>query len=79
MLYGKCQEYIKKKFNSHDIILDEVKLNFLVGFEMYLRTDHHVAVNTSMKSAKDLKQVTKYGIIMEYLSSNPFEGFRSSR
>lgn len=77
MLYSKCQEYIKKKFNSQDIFLDEVKLNFLVGFEMYLRTDYHVAVNTSMKSAKDLKQVTKYGIIMEYLSSNPFEGFRS--
>ena len=78
MLYEKCQKYIKKNYNRTDLFLEEVKLNFLVGFEIYLRAEYHVAINTSMKSAKELKQVAKYGIIMEYIPSNPFEGFRSS-
>jgi len=77
MLYGKCQSFLKKKLKRDDIFLDEIKLNFLVEFELFLRTEDDVAINTSMKSAKDLKQVTKYAVTMEYLPSNPFANFKS--
>jgi len=78
MLYGKCQEFIEKKLKLRDINLEDIKLTFLIQFEMFLRLEYKVKPNTSMKSAKDLKQVLKYGMIMEYVQRNVFEPFQSS-
>lgn len=59
-------------------MLDEMKLNFIVEFEHYLRTVQKIGHNTSMKYAKDLKQVMKYGVILQYLQTKPFELFQCS-
>lgn len=76
ILYGKCETFIKYKFKRSDIILEELKLNFIVEFEHYLRTVEKIGHNTSMKYAKDLKQVMKYGVMLEYIPTNPFEHFQ---
>ena len=76
ILYGKCESFIKHKFKRSDIILEELKLSFIVEFEHYLRTVEKIGHNTAMKYAKDLKQVTKYGVVLEYIPSNPFEHFQ---
>jgi integrase len=78
ILIGKCEAFIKYRFKRTDIILEEVKLNFIVEFEHYLRTVNKIGHNTSMKYAKDLKQVMKYGVMLEYLPTNPFEHFKCS-
>lgn len=78
ILYGKCADFIKYKFKKSDIPLDEVKLNFIVEFEHYLRTIKLIGYNTAMKYMKDLKQVMKYGVMLEYIPSNPFENFKCS-
>jgi integrase len=78
ILYGKCETFIKYKFKRSDIILEEMKLSFIVEFEHYLRTVDKIGHNTSMKYAKDLKQVMKYGVMLEYVPSNPFEHFQCS-
>jgi integrase len=78
ILYGKCEEFVKYKFGRSDILLEDLKLNFLVEFEHYLRTVQKIGHNTSMKYAKDLKQVMKYGVMLEYIASNPFELFQCS-
>lgn len=78
ILYGKCEAFIKYKFKRSDIILEELKLNFIVEFEHYLRTVDKIGHNTSMKYAKDLKQVMKYGAMLEYIPSSPFEHFQCS-
>jgi integrase len=78
MLYGKCESFILAKLKHKDIFLDEVKLNFLVDFEIFLRTTDGVAPNTSNKNAKDVKQVAKYGISLGYLSVDPFINFKST-
>jgi len=72
ILYGKCEAFVKYKFKRSDILLEELKLNFIVEFEHYLRTVEKIGHNTSMKYAKDLKQVMKYGVMLEYVPSNPF-------
>jgi integrase len=76
ILYGKCEAFIKYKFKRSDILLEELKLSFIVEFEHYLRTVEKIGHNTSMKYAKDLKQVTKYGVVLEYMPSNPFANFQ---
>jgi len=78
MLYEKCESFIQEKFKRKDVFLDEVKLNFLVDFEIFLRTAYGVTVNTSNKSAKDVKQVAKYGISLGYLTVDPFVNFKST-
>lgn len=78
ILLGKCTDFIKHKFKRSDIMLEEVKLNFVVEFEHYLRTVKKIGHNTAMKYAKDLKQVMKYAVMLEYIPSNPFEHFQCS-
>ena len=78
ILYNKCAEFIKYKLKKSDVALDEVKLNFIVEFEHYLRTIKNIGYNTAMKYMKDLKQVMKYGVMLEYIPSNTFDNFRCS-
>lgn len=78
ILYGKCEKFVKSKFKRSDILLEELKLSFLVEFEHYLRTVDKIGHNTSMKYAKDLKQVLRYGVMLEYIPSSPFEHFQCS-
>lgn len=66
ILKGKCEEFVGYKFKRSDVLLDEMKLNFIVEFEHYLRTVQKIGHNTSMKYAKELKQVMKYGVILQY-------------
>jgi integrase len=78
VLYKKCAEFIKYQFKKSDLPLDEVKMSFIVEFEHYLRTVKMIGYNTTMKYMKDLKQVMKYGVMVEYIPSNPFENFKCS-
>lgn len=77
-LYKKSAEFVKYKFKKSDVALDELKLNFIVEFEHYLRTVKKIGHNMAMKNMKDLKQVMKYGVMLEYIPSSPFENFRCS-
>ena len=78
ILYNKTAAYIQHRFKKSDILLDEVKLNFITEFEHYLRTAQKIGHNTAMKYAKDLKQVTRYAVMLGYLTTNPFEFFKCS-
>jgi hypothetical protein len=74
ILYNKCADFKKYKFKKSDIPLDEVKLNYIVELEHYLRTVKLIGYNTAMKYMRDLKQVIKYGVMLEYIPSNPTGG-----
>lgn len=78
ILLNKCIDFIQHKSKKSDVMLSDVKLNFLVEFEHYLRTVKKIGHNTAMKYAKDLKQVMKYAVMLEYIPSNPFEHFQCS-
>jgi integrase len=57
-------------------VLEEVRMNFIVEFEHYMRKQDKMGHNTAMKYAKDLKQIMKYGVMLEYIPSSPFEMFQ---
>ncbi len=74
--YGKCKNFISYRYKRSDILLDEVKLHFLVELQHYLNAVKGIGHNTSMKHSKDVKQFMKYVVTMEYLPVNPFQNFR---
>ncbi len=76
--YRKCASFLLHRFKKTDILLEEVHLGFIVEFEHYLRTTESIGHNTAMKYSKDLKQVFKYAVQLQYLPSNPFDSFRCS-
>lgn len=78
VIYGKCKEFIMSKFKKSDVLLEEIKLNFIVEFAHHLRREDGIMNNSAMKYASDLKQVMKYGVMLEYLPSNPFVNFKCS-
>lgn len=77
VLQGKVQAFLKYKYKVHDMNPEEMKFNFIVGFEHFLRTVQNIGFNTSMKYAKDLKQVMNYITIEEDLSNNVFQSFKA--
>lgn len=76
--YRKCASFLKHRFKKTDVLLEKVHLGFIVEFEHYLRTTEMIGHNTAMKYSKDLKQVFKYAVQLQYIPSNPFDPFRCS-
>lgn len=76
VIYVKCKEFIKYKFKKSDVLLEEVKLNFIAEFVHYLRRMDGIMNNSAMKYASDLKQVMKHAVTLEYIPSNPFVNFK---
>jgi len=78
VLLNKSRNFVKHKFKRTDVVLQDVKMNFIVEFQHYIRKNDEMGHNTAMKYAKDLKQIMKYGVMLEYISSSPFEMFQCS-
>lgn len=76
VLLNKCRDFVKHKFKRLDVALEDVRMNFIVEFEHYMRKCDKMGHNTAMKYAKDLKQIMKYGVMLEYIPSSPFELFK---
>jgi Phage integrase SAM-like domain/Arm DNA-binding domain len=72
ILRGKCVSFLKTKLKKADILLEETKLSFIAEFQHYMRTVELIGHNTAMKYAKDLKQILKYGVTLEYIMVSPF-------
>jgi site-specific recombinase XerD len=73
---GKCESFMLSQYKTEDLPLDEIKSPFLVLFQHYLLTQDRMGHNTSMKHAKDLKQVFEFGVTMGHLAVNPVAGFK---
>jgi integrase len=78
ILKGKCVSFLKTKLKKTDIMLEDAKLSFIAEFQHYLRTVEVIGHNTAMKYAKDLKQVLRYAVTLEYISVSPFANFKCS-
>lgn len=72
----KVLGFLKKQYKANDIALDQLNKGFLMGFELYLKADEHIAHNTTIKYIQFLKRVINYGIGMEWLKHDPFKAFK---
>lgn len=71
----KTLAYLKKKFNSTDIILEEIQYSFASGFYHYLLMQD-IDENTSMKYVKTLKQVLTKAVNEGMIVHNPINNFK---
>ena len=78
VLRRKVLAYMKHKFKTTDLMPQDMKLNFIVGFEHFLKTSQNIGHNTASKYAKDLKQVMGYVIVEEDMPVNAFQTFKAT-
>lgn len=69
-------EFIKHKWNHHDIRLDRLKRGFVEEFIFYLKTEKAYQSSTSGKMVQRLNTVINYAVIAEYIDRNPLLGVR---
>ncbi len=65
-LTSKITSYLKLEYRQEDILVIELNRAFLIGFELYLKSEEHIGHNTTIKYIQFLKRVINYGIAMEW-------------
>lgn len=77
-MYRRVVEFMKKKYNITDIPLREIKLQFILDLEFFLRTEYQYSQNTTYKCMKFFKQVTNKAIRAGLITVDPFNGYKIS-
>lgn len=70
------ERYIKKKYEAEDLPLTSLDRDFVHGFEMYLKIDRNQQQNTVARYMKGLKKITNRAIANEWITKDPFAGFK---
>lgn len=77
-LTRKIQTYMKLEYKRDDTLVNELNRAFLMGFELYLKSEEHIGHNTAIKYVQFLKRVINYGIAMEWFFTDPFKSYKCS-
>ena len=72
----KITLFIKKKYNSKDLLIVDLNNKFVVDFEHFLRVDEKIGLNTCTKYIRSLKKVMNMCVANEWLNRNPFDNFK---
>lgn len=73
---GKVKAFLKHEYKLEDVPLAELKYEFIDDFDAYLKVHDKLCQNTCIRYLKVLKKVVKIAFRKEWISRNPFEGFR---
>jgi site-specific recombinase XerD len=76
--YKHVESFIKWKFNLRDVAIKQVDYAFISDFEYYLKTIV-CAHNTAMKYLGDLKKILLLCVKRDWLSKDPFLGYKMTR
>ena len=73
------QDFIVNKFKCKDVLLKELKSNFLDEFEYFLKTVKKLQQSTLNKVIQRFRRVIKYAIANDYLLKDPFVLYQAKR
>lgn len=76
IVFSKVSEFLQKEMKRNDIPLDQLNKAFAMRFELFLKADHNIGHNTTIKYIQALKKVINYGIGMEWLKYDPLKAFK---
>ena len=68
--------FIKKAYNTNDLLLSKINSVFISEFSQFLLTQTKCNHNGMMKNMQRLKKVINQCIVNNWISNNPFHGFR---
>lgn len=70
------RDFIKAKLNRNDLMLGEVKLNFIQGFHSYLLSGKNLCQNGAIKHLKFFKFLMNYSVANGYITVNPIATYK---
>jgi len=70
------RDYIRFKYKRDDLYFTELNNEFIVDYDIYLKTQRKCAHNTSLKYIKNFKKIVNLAIINGDLKSDPFINFK---
>lgn len=74
----KVTAFLKKKYKTSDIALDDIQYSLAIDFTHYLMTVEKIGKNTALKYVKTLKQVLKKAVDKGWVKYNTISGFKCS-
>jgi len=75
---NRIKDFIRINYHKNDLVLDELDVNFIRRFEIYLRTEYQIGDSTTMKYLKNLKRVIHYAMEMGYIEIDPFRQYNTA-
>ena len=73
------KSYIKWQYKAKDYPLKDLKLQFLVDFEYYLKTERHLSQITLNKAIQRFRKPIRIAVAEEFLDKDPFILHKSKR
>ena len=76
-------EFIKSKYKTSDVYLENLNYQFIIGFENFLRNYvckkslRKIGNNTTIKHIKRLRKMINMAIALEWLNKDPFIKFKA--
>jgi site-specific recombinase XerD len=66
------KSFMKKKYSIDDILLKELRYEFVHAFDLYLRSDRKCNNNSAVKYVRNLRKVINMAVRDELISKDPF-------
>jgi site-specific recombinase XerD len=77
-LKKKVAEFISQEYTRKDLFLKELNHQFIVKFEIHLKSTQQIRHNTTIKYIQFLKKIINLSIAHGWLQQNPFPNFKCS-
>ena len=68
------KQYIQKKYQKDDILLQEINQEFVRDYEFFLKTEKHCQNNSALKHIKNFRKIIRIAIGNEWIKKDPFYG-----
>jgi integrase len=72
----RVKEFLRKCKGATDFPVKSLNLQFIQDFEQYLIRDTGIQHNTAVKYIKNLKRLVNYAVEQQWITGNPFIGFK---
>ncbi|HMT54923.1 MAG TPA: site-specific integrase [Saprospiraceae bacterium] len=74
----KITEFIRHKFNIDDLYIHQLKYNFILEYDFYLKTEIQLHQNTIVKYVQYLNRVMDFAVNHEWADKNIFQNYKVS-
>jgi site-specific recombinase XerD len=74
----KLTEFIRHKFNGDDLYIHQLKYNFILEYDFYLKTEVQLHQNTIVKYIQYLNRVMDFAVNHEWAEKNIFQNYKVS-
>jgi len=71
-IYNQIQQFIKKQYKQDDVLLENLKLKFILDLEYYLLSEKNMKQISINKTLQRVKKIVRYAIAHELMEKDPF-------